>query len=58
MACKHSFHIPSGCFSPRGCYFFLKSEGFFFRSIIIFPGFVEGICWKVQNKFSYEQDAN
>lgn len=58
MACKHSFNIPSGCFSSYDCYFFLKSEGVFFSSVIIFPAFVEGICRKVQNKYSYEQDAN
>lgn len=30
MACKHSFNISSGCFSPHDCCFFsLKSEGYF-----------------------------
>lgn len=40
-------------------FFFLKSEGvFFFRNVSIFPGFFKGICWKVQNSFSHEQNAN
>lgn len=30
MACKHSFNISSGCFSPHdSCFFSLKSEGYF-----------------------------
>lgn len=60
MACKHSFNISSGCFSPRD---FLKS---FFSSLKVFFSsemllsslvLLNGICWKIQ-KFSCEQEAN
>lgn len=29
MACKHSFNISSGCFSPHDCYFFPQVLRFF-----------------------------
>lgn len=40
MACKHSFNISSGCFSPRAFLksFFSSLKVFFFRNVTVFPG--------------------
>jgi len=38
--------------------FFSSLKVFSFRNVVIFPGFVEGICWKAQNGFSSGRDAN